>query len=51
MMNWLAEIMPLFFVRWYAQKYGERQQLGDETVIHIRPDIFVSAKKWVLTKG
>ena len=37
-MNWLAELMPLFILRWYAQRYVERTRIsrGDKDVVVMR---------------
>ena len=41
MMNWLAEILPLFFVRWYSRKYLMRMNLGSHLVTNPRNGIFL----------
>lgn len=43
-MNWIAELLPLFFVRWYAHKYVEREPIRDATVMRVRPGVFISLK-------
>jgi hypothetical protein len=40
-MNWLAEIMPLFFVRWYANRYCERFQLDGSVYTDPRPGVLI----------
>lgn len=41
MMNWLAELLPLFFVRWYSRKYLGRLTLGDHEVTNPRAGVFL----------
>jgi len=40
-MSWLAELMPLFFVRWYALRYCERVRVGNVSYARVRPGVLV----------
>jgi hypothetical protein len=40
-MRWIAEILPLCFVRWFALKKLERLAIGEYVVTNPRAGIFV----------
>lgn len=40
-MNWLAEILPLAFIRWYSRKYISRMQVGNHLVTNPREGVFI----------
>ena len=42
MLGWIAELLPLFFVRWVALRHCERLRLaGSVDVVMARPDVLV----------
>lgn len=41
-MNWLAELMPLFVIRWYARRYCER--------FNFAGDVYTDPRRGVLIK-
>ncbi len=44
-MNWLAELLPLFVIRWYCHKYLSRSKVGDMIVANPRKGVFVEVKR------
>lgn len=40
-MNWIAELLPLFFARWYSRKYLETFNVGNCLFTNPRPGIYV----------
>lgn len=43
-MNWLAELMPLFVLRWFAHLYIQRETCGEKVVMYVRPGVFIELK-------
>jgi hypothetical protein len=39
--NWIAELLPLFIVRWYAHAYVERENQCMEVGMMVRPGVFI----------
>jgi len=43
-MTWLAELLPLCFVRWYAQRCLERKRAGPRLFTRPRPGIQIDVE-------
>lgn len=44
-MTWLAELLPLCFVRWYAKRHMERFSIGKLVVVQARHDTLFVIRK------
>lgn len=40
-MRWIAEIMPLCFVRWYARRNCELFSVGRKSMANPRPGVWI----------
>lgn len=44
-MSWLAELLPLWFVRWYSDEHCERFNIGHHIMTCPRPGVFICASE------
>ena len=43
-MNWIAELLPLCFVRWYTRKFIERFNACDRTMASPREGVWIECR-------
>mgnify|MGYP003395682938 CR=1 FL=1 len=43
-MKCVTELLPLFFIRWYSEKYLERFNIDNKIMASPRPGVYIEVK-------